>query len=339
MANYYLAGDISKEKIDFCLYDGKNYLLTRAVNNNKAQLKNFVKEIQNFMVQVTENDLPNEIICVFEHTGIYNNHVVDLLCDLKFKVALIHPGTLKAVVKVDRNKTDVIDAKRIAEYANRFEDKLDYVSFISTDLAKLKTLISERGSLVKIRSQITCKTDDNQKFLTTTTHLFLKKNIKGILEELNEAIQNLEKEIIKIIKLDDDLKQNYFNALSVPGIGPVTAAALICYTANFTKFKSAKQLGSYCGVVPFERSSGIYKGKQRVSPKANKQLKSLLHMGALSISSCNNHFGQYYKRKVEEGKNKMSALNALRNKVLKTVFACVKNKTEYRPDFHFTFAA
>jgi transposase len=131
------------------------------------------------------------------------------------------------------------------------------------------------------------------------------------------------------------LKGSYYNAISVPGVGPVTAAALLIATENFTRFKSAKQLGCYCGVVPFERSSGTYKGKQRVSNKANKQLKTLLHMGALSVMSSNNLMGKYYQRKIEEGKNRMSALNSLRNKILKTIFACVVNKQKYRADYQY----
>lgn len=339
MTDYYLAGDICKEKIDFCLYDSEKYLLTRVVKNTKSDLKKFIKEIDALILDSEKAQLCKSLLFVFEYTGIYNNHILEILFELQHRVALIHPGTLKAVVKVDRNKTDEIDAKRIAEYAHRFRDKLDIVQPSSNELKELKILISERASLVKLRSQCVQKEEDYKNFMPTNTFVWLKNNNKALLEDMEEAIKNIDSKILTIIKSDQGLHTNYKNAVSVPGIGPVTAAALICFTGNFTKFKNSKQLGSYCGVVPFERSSGMYRGKQRVSKKANKHLKSLLHMGALSIMTSNNNFGRYYAKKVEEGKNKMAAINCLRNKILKTVFSCVMNKQKYKADFQFAFAA
>ncbi|MBK8700412.1 MAG: IS110 family transposase [Saprospiraceae bacterium] len=66
--------------------------------------------------------------------------------------------------------------------------------------------------------------------------------------------------------------------------------AFICTTNNFTKFESAKALGSYCGVVPFTKESGRYKGKDKISPIANKTLKKLLHLGAVASISGKNPF-------------------------------------------------
>jgi len=123
-------------------------------------------------------------------------------------------------------------------------------------------------------------------------------------------------------------------------VGKIVAIAFICATNNFTKFQSAKALGSYCGVVPFGKESGIYKGRDKVSPIANKALKTLLHLGAISSISGKNAFAVYYQRKVTvDKKNKMLALNNVRNKIVKTLFACIKNKTKYTADYSFSFAA
>ncbi|WP_375563370.1 transposase [Bernardetia sp. OM2101] len=123
----------------------------------------------------------------------------------------------------------------------------------------------------------------------------------------------------------------YYNRLttSVVGVGKVTAIQLLVATDGFTKFDTAKQLASYCGVVPFENSSGKFKGKSRVSKMANKVLKTALHMCALAAIRAEGELSAYYLRKIEEGKNKMSVINALRNKIIQRIFACVKNKTLY----------
>jgi hypothetical protein len=62
---------------------------------------------------------------------------------------------------------------------------------------------------------------------------------------------------------------------------------------------------------------------------SNRTLKTALHMCALSASRAKGELNEYFLRKVAEGKNKMSVINALRNKIVQRVFACVKNKTLY----------
>lgn len=65
---------------------------------------------------------------------------------------------------------------------------------------------------------------------------------------------------------------------------------------------------------------------------ADKAIKSVLHMGAMSAIRLNNDLRTYYLRKVEEGKNKMSVLNAIRNKLIHRVFAVIKNQIPYQKD-------
>ncbi len=62
---------------------------------------------------------------------------------------------------------------------------------------------------------------------------------------------------------------------------------------------------------------------------ANKQLKCTLHMCAVSAVRHNPEMKIYFERKVAEGKNKMLVINAIRNKLVQRVFACVRDKKQY----------
>jgi transposase len=158
--------------------------------------------------------------------------------------------------------------------------------------------------------------------------------------ELDQAIEKIEAQMLELIKSDESIYGNYKIAQSVPGVGKIIAVAFICATNNFTKFHSAKALSSYCGVVPFGKESGRYKGRDKISPIANKALKTLLHLGAIATISGKNAFAAYYRKKVtDDKKNKMLAINNIRNKIVKTMFACIKNKTKYKADYTFSFAA
>jgi len=114
----------------------------------------------------------------------------------------------------------------------------------------------------------------------------------------------------------------------------LTATALLVYTKGFTSFKNAKELACYCGVVPFNKTSGSsVKYKPSVSPFANMKLKKLLHLCAMSAIQNDNEMKSYYERKISDGKNKMSIINAVRNKLVHRVFAVVRDNRFYEDNY------
>ncbi len=126
------------------------------------------------------------------------------------------------------------------------------------------------------------------------------------------------------------MKSNFDLVLSIDGIGIITALYTIVYTGNFTKFNNARQFASYCGVAPFPNSSGTsLMGRTKVSHLANKKLKSLLNMASKSDIQHNVELKAYYLKKVEEGKNKMSIINVVSNKLISRMFAVVKRQSPY----------
>ncbi len=118
---------------------------------------------------------------------------------------------------------------------------------------------------------------------------------------------------------------------SVPGVGEILCWNFLVKTNEFKSITDPRKFACYSGVSPFENSSGtsIF-GRNRVSVFADKSMKKLLHMGALSAIRLENDLAIYYRRKVEEGKNKMAVLNALRNKIIHIIFALIKNQSKHQ---------
>jgi transposase len=105
---------------------------------------------------------------------------------------------------------------------------------------------------------------------------------------------------------------------------------LFVFTRGFSAFENGKQLACYCGVVPFNKLSGTsVRYKPGVSPFANKKLKKLLHLCALAALRFDTGLKAYYERKVAEGKNKMSIINAIRNKLILRIFAVLRDDRSY----------
>jgi transposase len=341
MLKFIVGADISKDKINFALRHLNVYLLEKEIENTTSDLNKFIKEVKSLVKSFAKGKKSDyDLEFIMEHTGIYGNLLIECLSGQKITMYVVSGLEIKKSSGITRGKNDIIDAQRIVDYGVRFTDKLKPYTISNETISQLKGLRTKRSQLVGVRTQLTQANDDNKKFMDKELLKKISKINEPIVKELNDAIDKIETEILDLIKNNDEVYGNYKIALSIPGIGPVTATAFICATDNFIKFESAKALGSYCGVVPFDNSSGKYKGKNKVSPIANKELKTLLQMGALSIICGKSPFAVYYEKKVSvDKKNKRLAQNNVRNKILKTLFACIKNKTKYKPDYSFAFAA
>ncbi|MDR0667887.1 MAG: transposase, partial [Prevotellaceae bacterium] len=92
--------------------------------------------------------------------------------------------------------------------------------------------------------------------------------------------------------------------------------------------------------APFKYDSGSsVRSRCRVSQRADKSIKALLHMAALIVSTrMKGELHDYYERKVAEGKNKMLVLNAVRAKLVYRMFAVIKNDAPYEKNYAFSLA-
>jgi transposase len=340
MEKFILGADISKDKINFAVLHGNLVVHECEIKNSYVTLKSFIKEAQLIAQALNGSADTAQLIFVMEYTGIYNNILLSCLVDKDIDVYVCSGLAIKNASGLIRGKNDKIDAVRIADYGMRHYDKLKKYEPSSEIINQLKIMSTQRSKLVKMKSQLTQDHDDIKKFHSKGMYQMMTQTTAKVKAELEKSINEIEKKMMEIINADEATKANFKFAVSVPGVGKVTAIGLLCYTNNFTSFASSKALGSYCGVVPFEHSSGRYKGKEKVSFMANKKLKTLLHLCAVSSIKTNSIFKEYYIRKTEiEKKNKMLVLNNLRNKILKTVFSCVKNKVKFDREYKYEMAA
>ena len=174
-------------------------------------------------------------------------------------------------------------------------------------------------------------------FRTRSSKKRWKSSSKKPIEALEKQIIEVEKKIKGLIKEDDALKHLFDLVTSVDGVGEVVFCEMVIATNEFKLFSCPRKFACYSGVAPFEHSSGTsIRGGTRVSHLANKQMKKLLHMAALSVVSGKGEMADYYHRKVEQGKNKMLVINAVRNKIIHRVFACIRDDRKYEKNYTAT---
>ena len=150
------------------------------------------------------------------------------------------------------------------------------------------------------------------------------------------SLKKIELKVKEIINANEDLKQKFNLAKSVPGIGDQSALYILIVTKGFTAFSDSRKLACYSGVAPFEYSSGSsVRGRTKVNHMADKKMKSLLQMCALTAIKYDPQLKTYYLKKKEEGKNSMLVLNNIKNKIIQRVFCVVIRKTPFVNTFNF----
>ncbi len=315
--------DVSKKTLDISYLCG-------AVTEHK-KFSNTVTGMKDLRQWITAYNctLQNTLFCM-ETTGIYCFTLTKFLYDNKYDTWVEHATQIKKSMALARGKNDKIDSKRIAQYAAKNLDRLTLFVPASTTLEKIKHLAKTRDRIIDTQSRLTVPVAEFEDVGNKEMAKLLGKSIKKTLSALEADLKNIEKQLLDLIMKDENLCRKYASATSVIGIGFVTAVNLIVHTQGFTQMTDVRKLACYCGVAPFEYSSGTsIKGKTKVHFMANKKLKSNLHMASLSAVKLDVDLKKYYERKVEEGKNKMSVLNAVRNKLLARVLACVNNDKLY----------
>jgi len=117
---------------------------------------------------------------------------------------------------------------------------------------------------------------------------------------------------------------------SIKGIGVILAANIMVTTICFTKFDDSRKYACYCGTAPFKYSSGTsIKGRTKVSQMANKKMKALFNLAALSAIRHDPELKLYFDKRKANGANGMSTINIIRNKIIHRVFAVIKRGTPY----------
>lgn len=122
--------------------------------------------------------------------------------------------------------------------------------------------------------------------------------------------------------------ETYQCLLTVPGVGPKTAAALVT-SIDISLFQGEGKLAAYCGLAPKDRDSGTSLDSTTSSHAGNKTLKNLLIFSCNSLVGTKNRFGRYYDRCIDRGMRHNKALKAVARKRLRVIYAIMRDRAPY----------
>lgn len=331
MKKVFIGIDFSKLKFDAAIYsvETKAIISTQVFENDKVGYEAFLQWVK----ENTRCQKSGLLFCG-EHTGYYSCNLSVYLYESGYDMWLVSGLEMKLTQGIKRNKTDRVDACKIAEYAFRYQDKTVLFQPVSKELDEIRELLSYRERLVETRKVLTTSAQEMRRVKDNASCDYIYRDTLEYIKSLNASVRECEKRIKALLKNDILLATNYKLMSSVVGIGLINAALILIATANFTLFDSPRKFGCYCGVVPFEHSSGTsVRGKKRVSKMANRELNTKLTLAAQNAVRFDPELKDYYLRKLREGKNNWLVLNNVKNKLIHRIFAVVRDGQMYEKQY------
>ena len=300
--------------MSFPNFDSQGDVVTfdhKVVNNTFSGINKFLSK------------LPSDAVLVAEHTGVYGDMLLKMCSDRNIRTAFVGGYVIHTYKSApDRRKTDETDCSLLREFGERFYDKLKFTVFPDESIYELQQLNSQRARFVEERKRFVTasKSEEYRPYSSKRIH----ESNERMISFLDSEIDRIDNDILDLINSNEEIKRNYEIITSVKGIGMVTAADIIVNTRNFTKITTAKEYSSYAGTAPFEKSSGTMNRGSHISSIGCRRAKCLLYMCAESARRFNKEIKLYYERRtIIDKKHHFYVLNAIVNKMLRTVFALI----------------
>lgn len=301
MTEHTIGIDISKSHLDAFHLEG----------NETKQFENSAQGLRVLQKWLAKLDVAR---LVYEATGPYHRKLETALSG-KLPLVKVNPLQARRFAQAlgTHAKTDAVDARCLARMGAALGLEPDEP--VAENLRDLRDLQTARTTLIKERGRLR-----NRRQILTSS--FLKRQTKTRLALVERQLGELDAEIARRIAEDTTSARKRDILRSVPGIGPVAAAAILTFLPEVGTLER-KQAGSLAGLVPHTRESGQWKGKSFISG-GRKPLRDALYMPALVAMRFNPDLKRKYQQLRDAGKHAKIALIALMRKLVETANALVK---------------
>lgn len=295
-----VAVDVSKATLEI-----KTDHVSFSVSNTIAGLKKLIKKLK----------LNENLFVICEATGGYERLLMNTMHDAGIPICRANPARIRAFARSEgvRAKTDPIDALMILRFAK--EKDLRPTISAEPERKKLAALLDRRHHLTDQIAQEKNRIQNSPEEIHDSINRMLK-----ILKEEIDAIEDLIRETIRSHAL---MSAQMECLMQIKGVGKVTAWVIVAFLGEIDKL-TRNQLVALAGIAPFNRDSGIFKGKRKIIGGRGK-VRAALYMATVTASMHNPVIKEYVDGLRARGKPFKCAIVAGMRKMLIHMQSELKN--------------
>ncbi|WP_421951278.1 IS110 family transposase [Pelagibacterium sp.] len=260
-------------------------------------------------------------LIVYEATGPYHAAFERALA-ASLPLVKVNPLQARrfAQARGARAKTDAVDARMLAAMGAAFDLAPNEPQPENQHV--LKELQIARMALIKDRTRLL----NRQK---TQTLAITRRQTRARLDQIKRHLAELDTQVQRLVRQCPDRARAFDIMCSIPGVGPVTAAAIVIECPEIGTM-TPKQAASLAGLAPMTRQSGQWRGKAFIQG-GRKFLRDALYMPALVAARYNPDLKRKYNAMIGAGKPPKLALTALMRKLIELANTLIKHDRKWTP--------
>lgn len=318
--------DISKDTLDVYSHDRKTQ------TGSGKQFPNTPKGFEQLAGWLSSRGADrSQTRLISEHMGRYGEHLLRWTTDNGWDHSVVKTTALQQVGDEHHRKTDEVDAEGLAEYGDRFSDRLSQSKAPKPVVGQLKRLQAERRKMVSHRAAL------KSKLTEAGLHDADMQQLIGMwtqqVEMLSAHIDQLEDRIQSLLTEDLALARRHRQMHTAPGMGKVLTPLWVSLHAG-QQTLYPRRVSSRFGFAPHPHQSGSsVQRRNRSTGFGNSEVRKVMHQAALSVVQNYPHYRQYYQRKEAEGKPHLVIINNVINKLIHLYCAMWNNQVEYDPNY------
>jgi transposase len=304
--DFHVGIDISKQTLDLAI----------SVDSKIHQVSNNPRSWKNLAAFLPEN---RRTLVVMEATGGYEKGVAEWLRQQGWAVAIVNPRRVRDYARAAGRlaKTDSIDARMIMEFGQRFAPVEQAQKNAAQE--RLSETMARRGQLVRMT------TLEKQHLETAAARS--RPGIQKHIRWLEKELKIIEKQLDDVVESDPEMKEKTNQLTGIKGVGDVTARSVIVHLPELGRL-TGRQVAALAGVAPYNRDSGMMRGKRTIFG-GRDQVRKMLYMAALTASRRNPAIKRFYERLLAAGKAKKVALVACMRKLVVTMNAMIRDRKSW----------
>jgi transposase len=304
----YIGIDVAKSSLDVAIHEQEKQL---NLPNNEEGIRQAVDSIKEL----------SPTLVVLEATGGFELLLAAALSLAKLPLVVVNPRQVRDFARAMGRlaKTDAIDARVLAHFAAAVKPALRQLQ--DEDLIILKDLVARRQQLIEML------TAERNRLSTARNHM-VREDIEAHIAWLQKKLSGADTGLRHKIEASPVWREKDNLLQSVPGVGNATSATML---ANLPELGSLnrRQIAALVGVAPYNRDSGLLRGKRAVWG-GRARVRSALYMAVMAGLRWNPVIRAFYDRLCAVGKAKKVALTACMRKLLTILNAIMKNQTTWR---------
>ena len=306
MSEIFVGIDVSKARLDVALSTGQ----ARRFGNDEGGIAGLVVALRQL----------GPTLVVLEATGGYQTAAVAALAVAKIPVAVINPRQARDFARSMGKlaKTDALDAVVLMQFAQKIRPEPRPLPDEQTQ--QLEALMTRRRQLIEMRTA-----EQNRLLQSLPT---VRPSIQAVIDVLARQIDDIDREVRDSIRKSPVWRDKENLLRSIPGVGRVTAATLLCELTELGRL-DRKQIASLAGVAPLNRDSGNMRGQRKVWG-GRASVRATLYMAALSATKHNPVIARFYERLLAAGKKRKVALVACMRKLLTILNSMVRDNRPWQ---------